>query len=246
MTRPRARLVLAASRRSAARRPSAGPAASTHFCLEPPLSVCQSGRMTSPQKIARLAIALDEVKPPVRRRVEVQLAVRLDQLHRIIQIVMGWESYHLYEFRVGRDVVYGISYRDRDFPGTSPLSAKKATLADILAQARNNSFRYVYDIGDDWRHTVKLEAVVDAEPEATYPRLLSAQGRCPPEDVGGTWGYAQYLEAMADPKHDRHAEMVDWRGPDFDPNTVDEANIRKALLSFAKRSQRKLKNTSGS
>ena len=202
--------------------------------------------MTSPQKIARLAIALDEVKPPVRRRVEVQLAVSLDQLHRIIQIVMGWENYHLYEFRVGRDVVYGISYRDRDFPGTSPLPAKKATLADILAQARNKSFRYVYDIGDDWRHTVKLEAVVDAEPEATYPRLLSAQGRCPPEDVGGTWGYAQYLEAMADPKHDRHAEMVDWRGPDFDPNTVDEANIRKALLSFAKRSQRKLKNTSGS
>src|ERR1700719_3146168 len=94
--------------------------------------------------------------------------------------------------------------------------------------------------------SVKREAVVDAEPEATYPRLLSAQGRCPPEDVGGTWGYAQYLEAMADPKHDRHAEMVDWRGPDFDPNTVDEANIRKALLSFAKRSQRKLKNTSGS
>jgi hypothetical protein len=140
--------------------------------------------MTSPQKTARLAIALDEVKPPVRRRVEVQLAVRLDsQLHRIIQIVMGWENYHLYEFRVGRDVVYGISYRDRDFPGTSPLPAKKATLADILVQVRNRSFRYVYDIGDDWRHTVKLEAVVDAEPGATYPQLLSAQGRCPPEDL---------------------------------------------------------------
>jgi len=55
--------------------------------------------------MARFAIALDEVKPPVRRRVEVQFAVRLDQLHRIIQIVMGWENYHLYEFRVGRDVV---------------------------------------------------------------------------------------------------------------------------------------------
>ena len=202
--------------------------------------------MTSPQKIARLAIALDEVKPPVRRCVEVQLAVRLDQLHRIIQIVMGWENYHLYEFRVGRDVVYGISYRDRDFPGASPLPAKKATLADILAQARNKSFKYVYDIGDDWRHTVKLQAVADAEPEATYPRLLSAQGRCPPEDVGGTWGYALYLEAMADPQHERHAEMVDWRGPDFDPNTVDEANIRKALSSFARRSQRKSKSTPGS
>jgi len=202
--------------------------------------------MTSSQKIARLAIALDEVKPPVRRRVEVQLAVRLDQLHRIIQIVMGWENYHLYEFRVGRDVVYGISYRDRDFPGTSPLPAKKATLADILAQARNKSFKYVYDIGDDWRHTVKLQAIADAEPEATYPRLLSAQGRCPPEDVGGTWGYALYLEAMADPQHEHHAEMVDWCGPDSDPNTVDEPTIQKALSSFARRSQRRLKSTPGS
>ncbi len=173
--------------------------------------------MTSPQKIARLAIALDEVKPPVRRRVEVQLAVSLDQLHRIIQIVMGWKNYHL-----------------------------KATLADILAQARNKSFKYVYDIGDDWRHTVKLQAVADAEPEAIYPRLLSAQGRCPPEDVGGTWGYAVYLEAIADPQHERHAEMVDWRGPDFDPNTVDEPTIRKALSSFARRSQRRLKSTPGS
>jgi hypothetical protein len=64
--------------------------------------------------------------------------------------------------------------------------------------------------------------------------------------VGGTWGYALYLEAMADPKHERHTEMVDWRGPDFDPNTVDEANIRKALTSFARRSLRKLNTTQGS
>jgi hypothetical protein len=162
-------------------------------------------------------------------------------MHRILQIVMGWENYYLYEFRVGRDITYGVPYSDQDFPGSSPLLAKRATLADILAQARNKSFKYVYDLGDDWRHTVKLEAVVNAEPEAVYPRLLSTQGRCPPEDVGGTWGYALYLEAMADPKHERHTEMVDWRGPDFDPNIVDEADIRKALTSFVKRRQRKPK-----
>ncbi|HKM70887.1 MAG TPA: plasmid pRiA4b ORF-3 family protein [Stellaceae bacterium] len=156
--------------------------------------------MTSAEQIARLAIALDEVKPPVHRRVEVPLIIRLDQLHRIIQIVMGWENYHLYEFHVGRDITYGVPYPDRDFfPGSSPLPAKKSTLVDILARARNKSFKYIYDFGDNWRHTVELEAVANAEPEATYPRLLSARGRCPPEDVGGTWGYAQYLEAMADP-----------------------------------------------
>jgi hypothetical protein len=63
--------------------------------------------------------------------------------------------------------------------------------------------------------------------------------------VGGTWGYAQYLEAMANPKHERHAEMVDWRGPDFDPDIVDEADIRKALTSFAKRRQRRVKANQG-
>ena len=202
---------------------------------------CQSRGVTSPEKIARLAIALDEVKPPVRRRVEVPLAIRLDRLHRVLQIVMGWEGYHLYEFHVGRDVAYGVPAPKWDFAGSSPRPANKATLADLLAQTRNKTFKYVYDFGDDWRHTVKLEALVDANPETIYPRLVSAQGRCPPEDVGGPWGYAEYLEAMADPNHERHGEMVEWRGPDFDPETVDEAVIQSQLTRLARRSRRKPK-----
>jgi hypothetical protein len=95
------------------------------------------------------------------------------------------------------------------------------------------------DFGDDWRHTVKLEALVAPEPQATYPRLLSAKGRCPPEDVGGPWGYAEYLEAMADPNHKRHAEMVEWRGPDFDPNAINEAEIQKQLNRLAPRRKTK-------
>ena len=63
--------------------------------------------MTADQ-IARLAIALDEVEPPVRRRIEVPLTIRLDRLHQVFQVVMGWENYHLFEFRIGRDIAYGI------------------------------------------------------------------------------------------------------------------------------------------
>src|SRR3954469_3036541 len=59
-------------------------------------------------QIARLAIALDEVEPPVRRRIEVPLTIRLDRLHQVFQVVMGWENYHLYEFRTGRNIAYGI------------------------------------------------------------------------------------------------------------------------------------------
>jgi hypothetical protein len=38
----------------------------------------------------------------------------------------------------------------------------------------------------------------------------------PPEDVGGPWGYGEMLEALADPKHERHAETLEWLGEDFD------------------------------
>jgi hypothetical protein len=82
--------------------------------------LCQCREMTGPEEIARLAISLDEVKPPVRRRIEVPLTVRLDRLHRVLQIVMGWEGYHLYEFRVARDIAYGVPDRDWDFPDRGP------------------------------------------------------------------------------------------------------------------------------
>jgi hypothetical protein len=195
--------------------------------------------MTGPDQIARLAITLDEVKPPVRRRLAVPLAIRLDRLHRVFQIAMGWENYHLYEFRIGRDIAYGQPDPDWDFPSSSPRPANKMTLAQLVAQTRNKTFKYVYDFGDDWRYTVKLEAVLPPEPELAYPRLLAAEGCCPPEDVGGPWGYAEYLEALADPNHERHAEMVEWRGPDFDPNAVDNAAIQKQLNRLAPRRKTK-------
>ena len=200
--------------------------------------------MTAQDQIARLAITLDDVKPPVRRRIEVPLSIRLDRLHRVVQIAMGWEDYHLYEFRIGRDIAYGVPDPHWDFPGSSTRSAKQTTLASLLAQTRNKTFKYVYDFGDDWRHTVKLEALSAPEPGTSYPRLLAAKGRCPPEDVGGPWGYAEYLEAMADPSHERHAEMVEWRGPDFDPDAVDEAAVQKRLDRLAPRRKAKTGTTS--
>jgi hypothetical protein len=196
--------------------------------------------MTADQ-IARLAIALDEVKPPVRRRIEVPLAIRLDRLHQVFQVVMGWENYHLYEFRIGRDIAYGMPDPNGDFLGSSSRPANRTTLAQLVAQTRNKTFKYVYDFGDDWQHTVKLEAIAVPEPEAVYPRLLSAEGPCPPEDIGGPWGYAEYLEAIADPNHERHVEMLEWRGSDFDPKAVDEAAIRKQLNRLIPR--RKSKTT---
>lgn len=193
-------------------------------------------------EIARLKIQLDDMDLPVIRRIEVPLTMRLADLHLVIQIAMGWENYHLYEFRVGRAVAYGIP--DPDWPESNTLSAKTATLADLLIHLkRNKTFHYLYDFGDDWMHTVKLEALAEADPEITYPRLLDAQGACPPEDCGGPWGYAHYLEAVADPDHEEHDDMIEWRGPGFDPSAIDEAAIRKEFTKFANRRKRKTKAT---
>ena len=106
--------------------------------------------------ITRLAITLDAVRPPVSRRIKVPLAIRLDRLHRVFQIVMGWEDYHLYEFRNRMRHRLGVADRDWDFPGSSPRPANKTILADMLARTRNKTFKYVYDFGDDWQHTVSL------------------------------------------------------------------------------------------
>jgi len=184
-------------------------------------------------KIARLKIELDEMEPPVLRRIEVAPAIRLDKPHLVIQGAMGWENYHLYAFHAGRSAAYGLP--DPNWPDPDTLSVKTASLADLLGRLKHGeSFQYNYDFGDDWLHTIKLEALVEADAERTYPRLIDARGRCPPEDSGGPWGYGHYLEAIADPEHEDHDEMIDWHGPDFDPHKVDEAARRKAVARLAR------------
>lgn len=190
--------------------------------------------MTS-DSIARLKITLDEVKPAVLRWVEVPLSIRLDRLHLVLQAAMGWTNSHLYEIRA-RDVGWGIP--DPDWGG-GPLDARKARLLDVIEDTGAKTLRYLYDFGDGWEHTVKIEHITEAVPGLTYPLLIDAVGRCPPEDVGGPWGYAEFLEAVADPQHENHAEMIEWAGGPFDPNTINIDDHAKAIAALAKAWSRK-------
>ena len=180
--------------------------------------------------IARLKVTLNDVKPTVQRRVEVPLTIRLDRLHLVLQAAMGWTNSHLYEIRA-RDVGWGMP--DLDF-GEGPLDAKKARLIDVLEDAGVKTIKYLYDFGDDWEHTVKVERITDAVSSLAYPVLIDAIGRCPPEDVGGPWGYGEFLHALADPAHENHAEMAEWIGETFDPNAVDVEALAKDVAALAK------------
>jgi hypothetical protein len=185
--------------------------------------------------IARLKITLDDVEPKVLRRIEVPLAIKLDRLHLTIQAAMSWTDSHLYEIRAG-DAGWGLP--DPDWPD-GPLDARKAKLVDILEDVGVKTLRYLYDFGDGWEHMIKIERLVDPELGVLYPRLVEASGRCPPEDVGGPWGYAEMLEALADPNHERHEEMSEWAGGDFDPSLLDVDALKANVEAIAKRWARK-------
>jgi Plasmid pRiA4b ORF-3-like protein len=185
--------------------------------------------------IARLKITLDDVKPVVMRRLEVPLSIRLDRLHLAIQAAMGWTNSHLYEIRA-KDVGWGIP--DPDW-GDGPLDARKARLVDVLEDVGTKTLKYLYDFGDGWEHTIKIERLIDPVPGIIYPRLIEAAGRCPPEDVGGPSGYAEFLEAIRDPDHDRHVEFKEWIAEDFDPNIIDPGCLGEQVATLAKRWSRK-------
>jgi len=183
--------------------------------------------LTTPE-IARLMIEIDDVAPRVVRVVEVPVDIRLDDLHFVLQIAVGWQNGHPFEFRIG-DKVWGQPDREAEI---NPAPAEAATLADILALGQ--TFKYDYVFGEDWQHTVLLQARTLAAPSVRYPNLVSAEGRCPPADIGGPVGYETYLRTITDPTAVNHAAMLDFDAPDFDPHTVDEASLRKNLAELTR------------
>jgi hypothetical protein len=181
--------------------------------------------------IARLKITLDDVEPKVLRRIEVPLTIRLDRLHLAIQAAMGWTNSHLYEIRA-RDTGWGLFSRDW---GDGPLDASKATLCGLIADTGVKSIKYLYDFGDGWEHTVRIERIASAAAGQSYPRLVEAKGRCPLEDVGGPYGYQEFLEALSDPDHERREEFEEWTDMNFDPNIVDATKLTASLAALAKK-----------
>lgn len=178
--------------------------------------------------IARLRIILNDVDPQPMRHIEVPLKIRLDRLHEVIQAAMGWTDTHLYEFRAGEA---GWGEPDPDGFCDGPMPAKKTTLEKVLEDTGARTIQYVYDFGDDWDHSIRIERVYEAIPGMIYPRLLKATGACPPEDVGGAWGYEEFLEALADPDREQHEDMVHWSGGDFD---AEDAGIESIIKRFGR------------
>lgn len=180
--------------------------------------------------IHHLKITLRDVNPKVVRELLVPSDLRLDRLHAVFQVAMGWEFAHLHEFIVG-----GLRDGERFGPaqqgspwdfGPTARNERRYTLKS-LAPAKGNRFIYWYDFGDDWYHDVLVRSVTVSDSPLVAPVCLAAQNACPPEDCGGPWGYANLLEAVRDPKHPEHADTLDWLGDGFDPTYCDRSAIQR-------------------
>ncbi len=170
-------------------------------------------------QIYQIKVTLEGSKPPIWRRLLVPGDVTLAQLHDIIQIAMGWEGYHLHQFIVG-DTYYGEPHPDYE-PWLEMRDERRVRLHQI-APREGMKFRYEYDFGDGWMHQILVEKILPPEPGKVYPVCIKGKRACPPEDVGGIWGYYDFLEAIRNPEHPEHADYLEWIGGEFDPEAFVE------------------------
>jgi hypothetical protein len=181
-------------------------------------------RVTAKTRIFEFEIVLEEVAPPIRRRVQVPGEVSLAVLHEVVQSAMGWTNSHLHEFEIDGQR-YGIP--DPDWDDQDVTDEAKGKLFRLVGQG--DRFGYLYDFGDNWAHQLSVEKIIDPEPGVRYPRCVSGQGACPPEDVGGPWGYEEFMTVLANPSHPEHDERLEWVGGSFDPHHFDLAETNQAL-----------------
>jgi hypothetical protein len=176
--------------------------------------------------IYQIKVTLEGSKPPIWRRLLVRSDITLGDLHTNIQAAMGWWDYHLHQFTVG-ETCFGVPHPDYD-DYLEMHDEEEVTLAQV-APREGLKFHYEYDFGDSWMHQVLVEKVLSAVSGQSYPVCIKGRRACPPEDVGGMWGYYDFLDALEDPDHEEHESYLEWIGGEFDPEAFDLDEVNEAL-----------------
>lgn len=168
-------------------------------------------------------VQLRYISPPIYRVLQLPGRTSLLKLHKVIQRTMGWEDYHLHLFEVEWKR-YSASPESFD---SEVFDSRKITLDEIFSSG-TKSFIYDYDMGDDWRHDITLLGILKDVVKEEIACVAGARA-CPPEDCGGPPGYENLLEALADPNHEEHDELLEWVGGEYDPEEFDMEKVDRAV-----------------
>ncbi|WP_353937509.1 plasmid pRiA4b ORF-3 family protein [Sinorhizobium meliloti] len=180
--------------------------------------------------IVRAEVHILGIEPKISRTLELPITLNLAQLHEVLQAAFGWTDSHLHQFNIG-GLIYGAPEFDEDgLSDSRTFEATEVRMIDLQFPYEENplTILYEYDFGDNWRHLLRLERVARQE-GVKYPRCLAGKRSGPPEDVGGTSGYADFLDAWLDPDHEEHKAMRRWVGSKFHPEACNVDEINKAI-----------------
>ena len=130
--------------------------------------------------IYQLRVVLLGISPIIWRRLLVRGDSTIADLHDILQISFGWSDDHLHRFLIhgkqyGVAYLGGITFRD---------DSRRIKLSDLGLRVKEK-FLYEYDFNDQWRHLIRVEAILPPTPDRFYPACISGKRSAPPEDCGG-------------------------------------------------------------
>ena len=192
-----------------------------------------SGMTYKEPNAVELRVALLAIEPSIWRRLVVPWTFHLGQLHQIIQAAFGWNDSHLHEFHIG-----GLRYSDpslvtQEFDDDARVYDEAEVRLLDFHREPGSTITYVYDFGDNWRHEVTFERLLSLDPLPKLATCIGGARARPPEDVGGTSGYENFIAVMRDPDDDEHADTKRWCGGHFDPEWFDlemtDRDVRAAL-----------------
>ena len=183
----------------------------------------------TPAKVFQMKVTLHGSKPPIWRRILVGDNLTLAKFHDLLQLVMGWSDSHLHAFRIGGQM---FGNPDDDETGMLEMKNERKYKLSQFHFDEGANFVYEYDFGDSWEHKIVIEKVLPVIDDVQIPVCLKGKRACPPEDIGGVWGYADFLEALTDPDDAEHNDYLEWVGEDFDPEAFNLDEINAALKSF--------------
>jgi hypothetical protein len=179
--------------------------------------------------LIQMKIELAEISPTIWRKFIVESSITLDDLHDVVQTVMGWDNSHLYSFEI-----MGQSYlspnavdEDSDFGNAEQRDTTKVKLSQ-LSLRKKSKLLYLYDFGDNWEHVITVEDIVPATENSKVPICLEGQRACPPEDCGSIPGYEDIVDAIKNPKKKESKELLEWLG-EYDPEEFDVKEINSVL-----------------
>lgn len=188
-----------------------------------------SSESGKPMQLYQFKIILLHIKPPIWRRIQVKDCT-LDKLHEHIQTAMGWTNSHLHGFEIGNQRYGDSGLLGEEFHEFGFGDSTTTKISEIVpADGKRFSLKYKYDFGDSWEHEVLFEGCPPLDSKTQYPLCLEGERACPPEDCGGVWGYAEFIEAMRDKTHEEREAMFEWVSGWFDPEEFDPEVATKSM-----------------